>query len=381
VNGDDGIAGVSPRDAPRGQPSGGDRLALYEELAFDLNDGDNGNFLSGWQCENPFVEKLLADVRDRSNHIDHRKYVYFDDDDDLAEMIRAFHTTIDRQTPEAILCGSGSTALLFAVVTHLHASGLKRIYYVPPLYFTLHRAFGWFGIEAQPVSALQPFEAGFELELPTDSNSVLFLADPVWYAGKAVPHDAVEAIAEWQRRTGSIVVVDGSLQYLGWSDTAGEATARLDPSRTLRLICPSKQLCVHGYRFSYLLLPSASERSVAWTYSNIAGPAGADSLAFAHEAMAALATNDISKKLVGVAMDRHRRLRAGNIIASDVSPDAGYFVFERITVPLPVGYKLVDGRFFDQPNYPDRAKINLLSPSMDLLMRYLSSPLVGEAQE
>ena len=53
-----------------------------------------------------------------------------------------------------------------------------------------------------------------------------------------------------------------------------------------------------------------------------------------------------------------------------MTPDAGYFVFEKINVALPENYKLVDGRYFDQHNYPGFVKVNLLSPSIDLLLRH-----------
>jgi len=344
--------------------------SFYEELAFDLNDGDKGHFLSGWQCENPFVVEFLTRVRERSNEIDHRKYIYFDDDEDLVEFVRAHHTRMDVREPEAVLCGAGSTALLFALVTHLHARGVKRIHFIPPIYFTIHRAFGWYNIEALPVSPWQPYEDAFEISLPSDGASALFLTDPVWYAGKALSGDVVQTIASWQVRTGSLVIVDGSLQYLRWDGSLPEMTAILDPALTFRLVCPSKQLCIHGYRFAYLLVPKAFERAVAWTYSNIAGPVGADSVVFAREAVAAVGAGSISRKLVRLAADRHRTLRDASVIQSAVTPDAGYFVFEKINVALPENYKLVDGRYFDQHNYPGFVKVNLLSPSIDLLLRH-----------
>jgi histidinol-phosphate/aromatic aminotransferase/cobyric acid decarboxylase-like protein len=356
----------------------GDLNQYYESLAFDLDDGDKGHFLSGWQCDNPFASAFLDRVAERASAIDHRKYVYFDDDEELVALIRAFHARVDRREPEAVLCGAGTTPLLFALVTYLHARGITRVHFVPPLYFTLHRAFALYGIEAVPVSWTHPFEEAFELALPNENASALFLTDPVWYAGKALTAEAVQAIAAWQERTGSLVIVDGSLQYLQWAGSAAELTAHLDPSRTFRLVCPSKQLCVHGYRFSYVLLPNALERSVGWTYSNIAGPVGADSVSFAREAVAAIEAEDLARKLVNLAADRHRALRDARVIGARVTPDAGYFVFEKINIELPPNYKVVDGRYFNQKNLPDHVKINLLSPSIDLLMRHVSLHRSGD---
>jgi aspartate/methionine/tyrosine aminotransferase len=174
-------------------------------------------------------------------------------------------------------------------------------------------------------------------------------------------------IAEWQKRTSSIVFVDGSLQYLPWNGVLRENTATLEPAHTFRLVCPSKQLSVHGYRFSYLLLPASHERGMAWTYANIAGPAPADSIIFAHEAMTAIADRSFPDELMQLVFRRHSYLRTHNVIESEISPECGYFVFEKIKVPLPDGYSVMDGRYFDLLNYLGYIKINLLSPSLNIL--------------
>lgn len=341
--------------------------ALYEELAFELDDGNQGHFLSGWQCENPYVSDLLASVKERANYIDHRCYTYFDEDEGLANKIREIHTSLDGVPPQSILCTAGSTALLYAFVTYLKRIGVKKVCYIPPLYFTLHIAFELYGICARPISNQHPFEEGFSIKLPKESHSVLFLTDPVWYTGTKYSVDVIKEIAEWQERTSSLVFVDGSLQYLPWNGVVSEHTSQLPPSHTFRLVCPSKQLSIHGYRFSYLLLPSSHERSMAWTYANIAGPAPADSIAFAHEAMIAVADRIIPNKLMQLAVQRHSYLRTQKLIESDLTPQCGYFVFERIHAPLPQQYPVVDGKYFSLSSYPCHIKINLLSPSLRIL--------------
>lgn len=344
----------------------------YERLAFELNDGDKGNFLSGWQCVNPFVSSFFATVKKRAERFDYARYTYFDEHVDLATSIIGMHAKFDVTPPQSVMCGSGTTSLLFTFVTYLQSIGTKRIYYIPPLYITLYSALDRYGIEAVPVSTAQPFEPTFALNLPETRNSTLLLTDPVWYAGISVSPAIMNEIVEWQRRTSSLVFVDGSLQYLRWDGTLSEASARLDPALTFRLICPAKQLSSHGYRFSYILLPQSHNRRMIWAYTNIFGPACVDSIAFGHEAVAAISNRRIPQELMSLASKRHAFLRENRIIESELTPHCGYFVFERIRAPLPEGYVMVDGKFFDQKNYPDHIKINLLSPSLKLISTFAS---------
>jgi histidinol-phosphate/aromatic aminotransferase/cobyric acid decarboxylase-like protein len=341
--------------------------AFYEGLAFDLDDGDKGNFLSGWQCRNPYHAELFRAVKQRSEFIDYGRYTYFDDDTELPNLIKVLHERLDGRMPQHVFCGSGSTSLLFGFATFLQKRGVRTVYFIPPMYFTLHLAFDRLGIRTIPVANLQPFEPGFTLSLPLDSGSVLMVLDPVWYAGMPLPMDVIEQIGEWQRSTHSYVFVDGSLQYLSWNATNVETSARLDPSLTFRLVCPSKQLCAHGYRFSYVLVPLVHKQEFAWVYTNIYGPVNADSIAFAHEAILAIMDGDIPRRTMALVSFRHNLLRRRGIIQSPLTPSSGYFVFEKINTPLPADYIRVDGRYFDQPRYPDHTKLNLLSPSINVL--------------
>lgn len=342
--------------------------SYYEGLAFDLDDGDKGNFLSGWQCENPFNAQLFSAVRERSKAIDYGKYTYFDDDAELPNLIKDLHARVDAVRPEHVFCGSGSTSLLFGFASFLKKRGVKQVYFVPPMYFTLHLAFDRFEIRTIAVSDRQPFEQGFEMQLPEDAQSVLMVLDPIWYTGTPISSDVMMQIIEWQQRTNSFVFVDGSLQYLPWNTSTKEHSARLDPRLTFRLICPSKQLSAHGYRFSYVLVPASVKQEFAWVYTNIFGPVNADSIAFAHEAILAIANGTISNRSMALVSERHQALRSGGVIQSSLRPSCGYFVFERLNVELPERYITVDGRYFDQPRYNDCIKINLLSPSINLLL-------------
>jgi len=338
----------------------------YESLAFDLDDGDKGNFFGGWQCNSPYTEPLFTRVRERTVHVDYGKYTYFDDELELSTKITAVHAAFDGTPPEYVFCGSGSTSLLYGMAAYLNRIGVREVYFLPPMYFTLRIAFDGFGIATIPVSERQSFETGFQMRLP-EKKSVLILIDPIWYIGCPVPARVIDEIKIWQQKTGSMVMVDGSLQYMDWAHSRFETTARLDPSLTFRLICPSKQLASHGYRFSYVLVPLSQKQKFAWTYTNIYGSANADSVAFGHEAIAAIADRTIPDQLMQLVGERHRVLRKRKVIESLFQPSSGYFVFEKINLPLPKGYIKVGGKYFDQENYPDYSKINLLSPSISIL--------------
>jgi hypothetical protein len=69
-----------------------------------------------------------------------------------------------------------------------------------------------------------------------------------------------------------------------------------------------------------------------------------------------------------LAAERHMYLTVNGAIDSDPQPDRGYSVFARIKRALPDKYPVLDGRFFDQKNRPGFIKINLLSPSINLLI-------------
>jgi hypothetical protein len=94
----------------------------------------------------------------------------------------------------------------------------------------------------------------------------------------------VTAIRKWQKNTNSTVFVDGSFQYSRWNGVKREATASLDPMLTVRLICPTKIVAAHGFRFSYALLPSSLLEEYKHIYSNIFGSASLESIAFGRAA-------------------------------------------------------------------------------------------------
>jgi histidinol-phosphate/aromatic aminotransferase/cobyric acid decarboxylase-like protein len=341
---------------------------IYQHLAYELDDAGDGTSLSGYQCENPFVEDLLRATQSRTASIDYRRYTYFDADEVLSKRIRTFHDAVDGKSPEAIVSGSGATPLLVGLASYLRGRGVSTVFYVPPLYFALRIALERFGIIAVPVADRHHFETGFHLTLPADTDSCMLVADPVWYSGTPLSHEVVSQLADWQRRTQGMICVDGSMQYMQWEGRMAERSASLNPALTIRLVCPTKQLAVHGYRFAYFIAPRAAARALAWSCATVSGAASADSLAFAHEAMEALVRGHIPRQVVDLAAHRYGELNEARIIDSEVEPRCGHMAFARINAPIPPGHVLLGEQYFEQTRFPSHFKVNLLSPSIELLM-------------
>jgi len=341
-------------------------LNLHHVLEVEHDDGDKGNFLFGWQCENPFAGDLLAATRDRSRALNHIQYTYLEEDSALITEIRSAHRHLDGIEPCDVFCGAGATALLVTFAAYLRMKRIQEIYFVPPIYFSAHFALRLFGIHARPVSGRHAFEDSFTMNLPS-KESVLLLTDPIWYTGVPIPGRVLGEIRQWQEKTGSIAFVDGSFQYMPWNNIVSEKSAQLDPSRTVRLVSPSKSLCVAGYRFAYVLIPLPWRTDFSHTYTNIYASACVDTIAFAHEAVAAMVGRQLTNRLVTLATSRHRDLRSKGKIHSVLQATCGYFVFEELKFDLPAGYVRMGGEYFDQPRYPGYTRINLLSPSFHLL--------------
>jgi aspartate/methionine/tyrosine aminotransferase len=329
-------------------------------------DGDLGTFLFGWQCDNPYADELIAATLEQASHIDHVRYSYLEDDPGLPVAISDMHESFGERRPQAIHCGIGAMSLLFSFVAYLKANKVTEVYYLSPIYFAFHSALRLFDIKARPISAFHGFETNFKMNLP-EKETILIVSDPIWYASQPFPIDALDEISNWQKRTNSIVFVDGSFQYMSWDKKTFEYSSTLDPERTLRVISPTKSLATSGYRFAYCLLPTSWRAEFNHIYANIYGSANADSIAFGRAAVAEMNRRMLTNKLVDLMAQRHRTFRQQKIIESVLEPKCGFFSFERLLKPLPENYLMMGGEYFDQPRYPGYVRLNLLSPSLHLL--------------
>lgn len=336
----------------------------YRYLTFALNDGGDGDFISGWQCHNPFADDLALAVRERSASLSAARYSYYGTQADLAEALKQLHVQRDGVAPISIQCGPGATSLMYCWIRYLQSQGIKKVYYIPPLYLTAHNAIQSCGMRAVPVSTRHAYDPEFSLRLPKGERAVLFLTDPIWYAGCPVPNEVISEIKEWQSQTGSTVFVDGSMQYMQWGDESAEFTAALDPSLTTRLVCPAKQLCMNGIRFAYLLGPDAQREAMAWLQSNILGSASVESIAFAYETLDSKLVDNIKSSLMSTASHNYQLLKKLGAITEVTQPSCTYYTYAGINIELPRETVLLDGSFYGLRDEKKSYKINLLSPSL-----------------
>ena len=339
--------------------------ALREHATLEMvhEDGGAGDFLSGWQCVNLWAEVIDGAISSARQGLPGNRYYYLEDDEHSLELINRLHLEWDNLRPPALVLSMGSTPILFAFCAHLRATGIEEVFYVPPLYFSLHAALRLLGLRSRPISGKHGFEVDFEPVLP-DRRCVLILCDPVWYAGVSLSAAFIERLRDWQAATGSLIFVDGSFQYMRWDGSTFERTSMLDPGATVRLICPTKALAAHGYRFAYAIVPAAMRMGLAHENTRMHGSSSMDSIAMARVAPRLLRERTITSGLMRGAAEAHKRHRAEGNISAPWSPEAGYFSFEKLRPGKREEMLLMGQEYFEQTAFPDFVRINLLSPSL-----------------
>jgi aspartate/methionine/tyrosine aminotransferase len=321
---------------------------------------ENGSrFLSDWNCDNPFLESLL---QGQSTPAPTGKYVFLDTQISLLESICAFHKSTDRLdlTRSNLIAGAGSSSFLTLLALWLRRCRIQKLHYLPPVYYTVHHLCETLGIERSPVTLKHAFQAGCVLNLP-DERAVLLLCDPIWYAGVSVPQEHIDTIRQWQQATGSLVIVDGSFQYLNWGSDRRELSATLDPDLTLRIVCPTKALAIPAYRFAYLLLPARYHEELLFLYESLMGSSSVADLAFASRSIEILSDpNGPQRKLAAYLEATYRELSDSHHLKTAIVPRCGYFAFGIPARPGD-GLQLMDETFFELTGYPGYARVNLFA--------------------
>jgi aspartate/methionine/tyrosine aminotransferase len=298
-----------------------DVLRRHAELEARYGGDKGGDLISGWQVENPWAGSLKAKTLDEIQDLPSERYVYLEEDEKLVRGFSEFHARVDGEVPEALFIGAGSSPVLITIAAYLANQGITEVFYLPPLYFSLHAALKLFGIRARSVSSLHAFEEGCRPHWP-ESTSVLLLCDPVWYAGTPVPEHIIAELAAWQGRTGSLVMVDGSFQYMRWDGRLHERSVCL-PGPTIRVVCPTKALGMHGFRCAYAILPQQDYAPFEVLYGYLHASASLGDLAFARVALRELNDRTVINDLMSRAAARHRALRDKELISAAWTPAGG----------------------------------------------------------
>lgn len=358
-------------------------LEWHERIEAERQQPGARLFLSDYNGGHPYVEKYLGELADTAPHrlADITRYAGLDEDLRLRSKIAAMHERYDHVPygERNVVPAAGSSSLLGTFVTWLSMNGHRRVHYVAPVYYKLAYLFRAFGMEPVPVSSGHAHRPEFDLDLPGE-RTVLVLTDPVWYAGRRVPEKVLDTIAEWQRATDSLVFVDGTFQYMPWDGRRGEASARLPAERTLRMVCPTKYLSVHGYRCAHLLVPAALRQELADLHINLHGDVAVPDRLFAHRA-ADVMTQHGNGDLVGHIRDNHARLMASGALAAQTRPETGFFLFARPHVPHR-WFLALDQRYFELDGHPGYVRVNLLNDAaLEALAATVGSGASGGAAD
>jgi len=329
----------------------------------------NKPFVSGWYTKHPFYEHLLLDDDLTPLLKGSRDYKFLSDDSELNSKIRYFHEIHDAHiyTDESVFVGAGSSPLMLAALIALKTLEFKEVIYSPPIYYTLYYFCNLLGLGLTNIGE-SPIGKNGECECLSLSNekSALIITDPSWISGKRLSENTIEKIANWQRDTSSFVFVDGTFQYLSWKRMECERTSRLIDEQCIRLVCPTKSLCVHGARFSYLLVPKNIREVIRYPYSNTTGAASVSDRVMAHRLMDQLLSDENNRRLAEYIEARYRALKAEGIIKSTVdTPDSTYYVFGETSYNLDE-ITTMNGDFFEIKYPENHIRVNLLCPVIDI---------------
>jgi aspartate/methionine/tyrosine aminotransferase len=340
----------------------------HRDLDLLLAGKTNDDFISDWDGQHPFYKEDFSPEKISIGDI--QGYNYIRGDLLLKEKITTFHEIRDHEqyTINEILPIAGSTTGILAFITWLRIQGITEIYYVPPLYFTFHYFFKILDINVRPVSSRQMIdETKKKINWPS-KKCVLIVTDPVWYAGVSLKAEFIEEIKRWQQTTGSYLFVDGSFQYLSWKGFGTELSGSFDKSLTFRLICPTKALATHGFRFSYLLIPQDHYDNLDFILDNSTGSSSIFDIRCSHIAMDILNSKTSNSLLANYISMQYSALLDRGIVETLIAPNCGYFVFAKIDQKIAVNFKTMDGKYFEQGRYKDYVRINLLSNSVQKLL-------------
>jgi aspartate/methionine/tyrosine aminotransferase len=340
-------------------------LHAHDDMAAEASASPGRRFLGGWNGHHPFVSEFVGDVPRRLTEMRDRytEYSHLDEDIELQTRLSNLHADVygePRRAADSYIPGGGSSAFLATLLQFGRRLGHDELCYLPPVYYNAIywvRELGFRVTRVAPHAALGC--AGAVLELPP-GRTLLWLTDPVWFAGVGLSPGLTEEVASWQRATGSDIIVDGTFQYMRWDrPQSPELTSALDPERTFRLVCPTKNLALHGFRFAYAIVPAQHSEDFRDFNGRLHGAASLADRLFAHQAVTVLASAEGAAPLWTYARSRLSQLVDAGALAELVPPSTGYFVFGRPD-RNPGDYIGLSPACFEVSGHADYTRINLL---------------------
>jgi aspartate/methionine/tyrosine aminotransferase len=348
-------------------PSQEEVLRAHREIDLIARDGTIP-FISGWSTSHSVKYEHIADNSNNSSLADCvHDYNFMSDDEILKQKICKFHANVDgvNLSSDNIFLGAGSSPLLSSIMFILSEANTPEIHYIKPVYHAYYYLARVLGLKMTGIgdSLHENHEEDILDNLPC-GNSVLLITDPSWISGRALSQSFWDQVAAWQRSTESLVIVDGTFQYTKWSGMTAEAASCLDMERTIRLVCPTKSLCVHGLRFSYLILPSALREDLGWAYCKLVAATSSADIKTAHLLMDQLGGGANNRALTAHIRERYENLTASGVIQDVISPpDCTYYVFGKPGFDTQ-GMIVMGGHHFEIPSPRDWIRINLLSSQL-----------------
>jgi aspartate/methionine/tyrosine aminotransferase len=347
-----------------------DVVRAHKEIDFRARDG-SVPFVSGWSTSHPVQYEHIARPKRTPELSEYMlAYSFISDDDLLKQKICRFHEIVDGVpiSPNHVFLGAGSSPLVSSTMVTLAGMKRKEIHYIKPVYHAYYYLAGVLGVRMTGIGDTlhENYEQDLLDRLP-EGNSVLLITDPSWISGRALSDAFWDALAAWQRVTESLVVVDGTFQYTKWNGMTAEAASRLDLERTIRLVCPTKSLCVHGLRFSYLILPQELREDLGWAYCKLVAATSTADISTAHLLMDQLASAQNNRALTAYICAQYRKLVTAGVVRDVMMPpDCTYYVFGRPAFDTR-DMIVMRGWHFEIPGADEWIRINLLSAHLSAL--------------
>jgi histidinol-phosphate/aromatic aminotransferase/cobyric acid decarboxylase-like protein len=347
-------------------------LEAHDRVGYELDKGDGRIFLSGWNGNHPFVSDMLGDLSERFLSASDRltEYSHMDEDPDLAERLSELHSTYGEGMIESsrFVPGAGSSAFLASLLQYARRLGFHEMCYLPPVYYNAVYWMQELGFRIVRVAATAPLSADVELTLPA-RRTCLWLTDPLWFAGSPLASSYIDQVASWQQASGSTVIVDGTFAYMDWGGPQPARAAQLDPDRTFRLVCPTKALALHGFRFAYAIVPQAEATTFIEFHGRLHGASSLIDRMFAHRAVDVLQSSLPARTLWPYVSDRYVRLAATDVIGRHVPPTSGYFMFGEVQRANEKAVAL-DSACYEAASHEGYVRVNLID---DAVVEYLFS--------